>query len=214
MARRLLAPRTLWRANFPPVIGQTSYGVMRNHTNYRAAKDGVDNDAALDLAYELLSNEKVEQIWRSLRGTLPRVVPVHAEELTGRNKIPMAYAKVLAEALGLTVEPQIVQSSVANHGGSPSIYHRLVSPPIFDGPVNPGTGYLIVDDTCAAGGTLANLKGFIEINGGMVLAMSVVALGRAGDPYWISLADSTLARLNIPPSRARCPLARGVWVWD
>lgn len=196
MVRRLLAPRTPWRTNFPPVIGQTSYRVMRDHTNYRAAKDGVDNDAALDLAYELLNDEKIEQIRLSLDGTLPSVVAVHAEELRGRNKIPMAYGKVLAEALGLTVEARIVQASVANHGGSPSIYHRLVSPATFDGPVTPGAEYLIVDDTCAAGGTLANLKGFIEINGGVVVAMSVVALGRDASPYWIALADSTLGRLT------------------
>jgi len=169
---------------------------MRDHTNYRAAKDGVDNDAALDLAYELLNDEKIEQIRLSLDGTLPSVVAVHAEELRGRNKIPMAYGKVLAEALGLTVEARIVQASVANHGGSPSIYHRLVSPATFDGPVTPGAEYLIVDDTCAAGGTLANLKGFIEINGGVVVAMSVVALGRDASPYWIALADSTLGRLT------------------
>jgi len=169
---------------------------MREHAGYRAAKDGVDNDAALALAYGLLSDEKVDQIRRFLDGSLPRVVAVHAEELTGRNKIPMAYGKVLAEALGLTVEPRIIQASVANHGGSPSIYHRLVSPATFDGPVTPGAEYLIVDDTCAAGGTLANLKGFIEINGGGVVAMSDVALGRDAAPYWISLADSTLGRLT------------------
>ncbi len=196
MARRLLAPRTPWRANFPPIIGHTSYRVMRDHANYRAAKDGIDNDAALDLVYELLSDEKVEQMRLSLGGTLPTVVAVHAEELSGRNKIPMAYGKVLAEALGLKVEPQIVQASVANHGGSLSIYHRLVSPAIFDGPVTLGAEYLIVDDTCAAGGTLANLKGFIEMNGGVVVAMSVVALGKAGASYWIALADSTLGRLK------------------
>src|SRR5882672_10361349 len=133
MVRRLLAPRTPWRTNFPAIIGQTSYRVMRDHMNYRAAKDGIDNEAALTLVYELMSDEKIEQIQLSLGDTLPKVVAVHAEELTGRNKIPMAYAKILAAALGLTVEARIVQASVANHGGSPSIYHRMVSPATFDG---------------------------------------------------------------------------------
>jgi len=52
---------------------------MRDHVNYRVAKDGIDNEAALTLVYELMSDKKIEQIRLSLDGTLPKVVAVRAE---------------------------------------------------------------------------------------------------------------------------------------
>jgi adenine/guanine phosphoribosyltransferase-like PRPP-binding protein len=132
---------------------------MRRHPLYRTAKDGLDNQAALDLVDDLMNTDTTVRIRQLLSGAHPRVVPVHAEEATGRNKIPFAYATVLAESLRLSVEPRIIQAWVANHGSAPSIYHRFASQPVFDSPVDVGEDYLIVDDTCTAGGTLANLKG-------------------------------------------------------
>jgi hypothetical protein len=189
------APRTPWPPNFPAVIGQTSYQAMRNHAFYPAAKAGISNEAAISLVFDCVSEAGTDRLREILGPTSPIVVAVHAEESAGRNKIPIAYAEVLADALGLVTEPGIVQSSVANHSGARSIYHRMVSQPTFAGPVQLGSAYLLVDDTCAAGGTLANLKGYIEQAGGSVVAMSVLALARHDHPYWISLAGSTLARL-------------------
>lgn len=191
-----MPPRTAWRPDFPPVIVQAEYMEMREHFAYRAAKNGESNEAALSLVSDLLSDNAVENIKFFIRESRPRIVPVHAEEARGRNKIPAAYAEALAEILGLDTDPGIIQSSVANHGGAPSIYHRLVSQPSFAGYVEPQVEYMIVDDNCTAGGTLANLKGFIETNGGIVILMSVLAHRRADRAYYISLANETLARLK------------------
>ena len=190
------APRSPWALKFPPVIGQTPYKLMVGHADYRKAKQGIDNNAALSLAMDCLNSERTNQIRLILGARRPLIVGVHAEEATGRNKIPLAYAEVLADSLRLETEPKIVQASIANHSNAKTIYHRMVSQPTFCGPVKSGGLYLIVDDVCTAGGTLANLKGYIEENGGVVVAMSVLAMRNRDLTYWISLAQSTLAKLK------------------
>jgi adenine/guanine phosphoribosyltransferase-like PRPP-binding protein len=178
------------------VIAQTNYAFMKEHGLYRAAKDGVSSSAALSLVYDCIADNAVDLIREALGSSRPRIIGVHAEEATGRNKIPSAYAEVLAAILGLVTDPGVVQASVANHSGAKSIYHRFASQPSFDGYVEKGVDYLLVDDTCTAGGTLTNLKGFVEANGGNVVAMSVLSLGGQSLTYDISLAPWTLARLN------------------
>ena len=128
---------------------------MHDHVAYTAAKAGLDNDAALALVDHCIRDTQVEKIERQIAGKSPRVVAVHAEEANGRNKIPMAYAEILATILELDTDPGIVQANVANHSNAPSIYHRFASQPIFNGYVEAGAEYLVVDDTCTAGGNLS-----------------------------------------------------------
>jgi hypothetical protein len=143
-----------------------------------------------------MDDKAMHAIKEQLGDMRPRVVAVHAEEMSGRNKIPMAYGEVLAKILGLDTDPGIVQASVANHSHAPSIYHRFASPPIFAGYVERDARYLVVDDTCTAGGTLANLRGFIEAAGGLVVSMSVLALNNLNQVYDISLTQGTLHQLR------------------
>ena len=190
------APRTPWRPNFPEIMAQAGYREMTSHFLYRSAKDGIGSQSALALVLGLMADDAVAAIAKAISGTRPLVVAVHAEEASGRNRIPLAYAEILARLLRLETDPEIVQATVANHTNAPSIFHRLVSPPLFSGPVRPGVDYLIVDDTCTAGGTLANLKGFIEANGGRVVAASVVALAQPSRRCDIGLDAVTLRRLE------------------
>lgn len=188
--------RTSWPSNFPPVLAQADYKVMVAHPAYIPAKIGESNEAAFSLVSDLIADECVEHVKYFLGESCPRVVPVHAQEMLGKNKIPMAYAEVLSEVLRLDSDPGIIQTSIVDHSGAASIYHRFAIQPIFSGYVEPNIEYLVVDDTCTAGGTLANLKGFIEFNGGSVILMSVLALGASGRPYDIALAPETLLRLK------------------
>lgn len=196
MRRFPAPPRTPWPDDFPPIIAQAEYRIMRKHSAYRDAKDGLSNEAALSLVYDLLTDEGVRQLRDITDQKLVRIVGVHAEEATGRNKIPLAYAETLGRVLTQPTDPGIIQASVANHGNAPSIYHRMVSQPWFDGYVENNENYLIVDDTCTAGGTLANLKGFIESNGGVVVAVSVLARKNINDKVYISLAPGMVQRLK------------------
>lgn len=196
LARYPAPPRSPWRRDFPPVVAHANLRDLVEHPSYRLAKHGESNQAALHIVYDLIFDHSISMIERMAPDANTRIVGVHAEESVGRNRIPYAYAEVLAEILGIYTDPGVVQSSVANHGNAPSIYHRLVSQPSFDGYVEPDASYLIVDDTCTAGGTLANLKGFIEHHGGIVVGMSVLALPSRNRQVDISLAETTLKRLQ------------------
>jgi hypothetical protein len=43
---------------------------------------------------------------------------------------------------------------------------RLATPPAFTGSIEQGKDYLLIDDHVGLGGTLANLRGYIETQGG------------------------------------------------
>lgn len=63
------------------------------------------------------------------------------------------------------------------------------------GQVEAGRPYILADDVCAMGGTLASLRGYIETNGGKVLGMTVLASG-SGENVQISLVGDTFTRLT------------------
>ena len=71
------------------------------------------------------------------------------------------------------------------HTGSDG-YHRLAFPALYDGNVAPGE-YFLVDDFIGQGGTLANLKGFLESQGATVIGATVLT----GKAY--------SAKLNLSP---------------
>ena len=109
------------------------------------------------------------------------------------NRIPAVLAEVLAERLGVTAEESIVQTNRSGHTGA-SGYHRLAYPALFDGEVETGRNYVLVDDFVGQGGTLANLKGFIEAHGGLALVCTTLT----GKPYSAKLrpGEETLRALR------------------
>ena len=127
MANQSVPPRTPWLETFPSVVAHAEYRLMKGHSAYDLAKKGKSNQAALSLVYDLINDDAIELIRSQFNDGQTRIVAVHAQEASGRNKIPMAYAEVLARILDLSTDPGIVQSSIANHGGAPSIYHRMMS---------------------------------------------------------------------------------------
>jgi len=121
------------------------------------------------------------------------MVPVHALESQGYNRIPAAFAELLAEKLTLDVEVGIIQANVVNHTGA-SGWERMVRPALFDGTVPSGRDYVLVDDFVGLGGTLANLRGYIMHGGGRVLG-AVTLTGRA-DSATLALQPGTLVALR------------------
>lgn len=171
MNERSQAERAPW-GDFPKVVRNGDLGALAKEPEYLAAKKG-DTEAALNLVDRLLTDETVAQLKELIGDTKPRVVPVMAVEASGNNKIPLAIAEVLADRLGLEVETGIVQVDKVNRTDS-GADHRLAFNPTFDGSVQEGEKYLIVDDTLTMGGTLSSLRGFIENRGGDVVAASVM----------------------------------------
>ncbi len=188
-----LFSRRGWDESFPDVVTAGLLGVASSHADYAAAKAG-DGKAAARLARDVVSDEFVADVRAALPpGSKPVVVPVVAREDAGNNKIPRAAAEVLAARLGLQVDDQLVQADKVGRGGGDAVY-RLANQPGFDGAVQAGQDYLLIDDTLTQGGTLAQLKTHIEDAGGRV----VLATALTGKAYSrkLALSPDTLARVR------------------
>lgn len=162
------------------------------HPDYARAKAG-DADAALELAIDLLDGNTIHLLRHQIADRPALLLPVIADETTGFNAIPDAMAQVLARALNLPViAGKIVQTNKVGHTRAPA-FQRLVTPAEFDGEVQPGAAYILVDDHVGLGGTLANLRGYVEAQGGSVIAITTLTESR--DARRISLRPETRTML-------------------
>ncbi|MDF7675975.1 PriCT-2 domain-containing protein [Neisseriaceae bacterium ESL0693] len=163
--------RTPW-GDFPPVIRNGNMGELKNEPEYRAAKGG-DVLAAAHLISKLINDHTAEAIQHMIGEHKPYIVPVQAEEATGKNKIPLAMANAFSQKLGLPIDYDIWQANKVSRTGA-GIDHRLAFQPKFNGKVEAGREYILMDDTLSVGSTIANLKGYIETHGGKVLGAAVM----------------------------------------
>lgn len=169
-------PRVPWD-HFPDVLIHANEPAVKQHPDYQAAKSGSDR-AAVRLIRDTASSEQVQALATLVAGRTPTLVSAHAFEREGVNAIPEALADELGHRLDWPVDNNIVQSNIVSHTGADG-FTRLALQPEFDGQVSPATEYVMVDDFVGMGGTLANLRGYIETNGGSVLAAVVLT----GKPY-------------------------------
>lgn len=181
-------PRTPW-GTFPDVLIHASESAVKQHPAYKAAKSG-DDDVATDLVFDTFSIEKTLALEALAAGRTPTLVSAHAFEREGVNAIPEVFAAQLGKMLGWPVDAGVVQVNVVSHTGANGFW-RLARQAEFEGPVTPGRDHVLVDDFVGMGGTLANLRGYIESNGGHVVA----AVCLTGKPHSAKLAP-TPERLN------------------
>ncbi len=186
-------PRTPWPANFPDVIIHNDLHTRNAHPTYKKAKAG-DITAAQQLVDDLLSPDSVKEIAQLIGSRQPFVVPAAALEVGGFNAIPDAMAQALAAALSLQMASyDIGQSNYVAHTRANG-WHRLVTPATFTGTIIQGSDYFLVDDHVGFGGTLANLRGYIEVNGGHVIGMTT--LTETGGGRKIAARPETLFMLQ------------------
>jgi hypothetical protein len=184
--------RTPWPTDFPDAIIHTDVRTRDAHCGYEAAKAG-DPNAALALAEELLDRDAIRRLSAIIDTRRVLLLPVVADETTGFNAIPDAMAQMLAAILGLeAVAGEVVQTNRVGHTRAPA-FQRLVTPATFDGPVSAGADYVLVDDHIGLGGTLANLRGYLEARGCSVIAITTLTESR--DARRISLSAETRSML-------------------
>lgn len=186
--------RSAWH-DFPDVVIAASETQVKQHPEYAQAKAGDVNQAApaaKRLSAAMLSAQFLEAV-HALRPENARLVPIHALERMGFNRIPAAFAELLAERFNLELETRIIQANVVNHTGA-SGWERMARPAIFEGELTAGRTYFLVDDFVGQGGTLANLRGFILHHGGHVVG-AITLTGR-GDSAKLALTAETLESLR------------------
>ncbi len=165
-------------ADAPTITTFKSDEGIKAHRDYKAAKSG-DRAAAARLVSGLVRPAQVETALAKF-GPDTLYVPVVAEEATGHNAIPEFLARYYAEATGADVARGIRQTVRAFHTGADAM-GRLIARPEFEGPVEHGRSYVIVDDVSVLGGTLAELANHIQAGGGRIAGVvTLVNASRSG----------------------------------
>ncbi len=184
--------RTPWPKDFPYVVLHARLGDATSHKDYEAAKSG-DKDAAYRLVTDVMTKDAVDKIRKIIGNREVLLAAVHAEEASGRNKIPQAMADVLGRVLHQDVDDSIIQVKRVGRTGQDG-FGRLANQPEFAGNVRSDVPYFILDDTLTQGGTLAGLKGYIESHGGRVIGASALT----GKQYSarMALSPQTLSQLR------------------
>lgn len=151
---------------------------IKRHSGYKKGKAG-EPDSAIQLITDLAL-----PFLMALRSELPAdciFVSPYAQEAAGDNALPLMLSLMCAELFKGTSEIDIVQQERVFHTGADPM-ERLISRPSFEGRVQPGAQYVLVDDVTSMGGTLAELNNFIRIHGGQVFGTLVlVNAGRTKD---------------------------------
>jgi hypothetical protein len=183
MSEVIQPPRTPW-GNFPDVLIHADESAVKQHAAYKAAKSG-DGNAAFMLVSAAMSTAQNQRLLDVVQGHKPTLVSAHAYEREGVNAIPEIFADALGKALNWPVDAGVLQTNVVSHTGADG-FSRLARQAEFGGPIESGCEYVLVDDFVGMGGTLANMKGYIESQGGVVLA----AVSLTGKPHSAKLAPS------------------------
>lgn len=178
------AVRTPWN-DFPPIVIHSPELPVKRHADYLAAKSG-DAEAAFALVRDSFAIEALATLLHLIRERPPILVSVHAVERVGVNAIPEALADEIGRRLGFEIEGSLVQANIVGHTGA-SGFARLARQAAFEGNVKPGADYLLVDDFVGQGGTLTNLKGHIEAQGGRAIGATTLT----GKPYSAILQPTT-----------------------
>ena len=142
---------------------------------------------------DYLTPLKINQIEKIAGVKNPIIAGVQAVEGVSTNVIPEVFASYLAIATNWRLDKEIYQQNRVGHTKS-SGFHRMATPALFGGLVLEGEHYLLLDDFIGQGGTLANMKGYIESKGGIVIG-SVVMAGKDFSSK-LKLQQSTLTELR------------------
>jgi hypothetical protein len=176
------AVRMAWN-DFPPCIILANEKDVLRDSFYHAAKHENNNLDAFYLTAKWLGkwvancitgkpNNLFDQ-WRELDPLLVAAIAVEGQSV---NAIPETLVGVLAAEMELSyshVDLSITQINRVGHTKS-NRWHRLANQPLFDGEIQPGRNYLLVDDFIGMGGTIANFKGYIESKGGKAIGALVL----------------------------------------
>jgi hypothetical protein len=164
---------------------------VKQHPAYAAAKAG-DISSAWRLVSDALPGVDLDRL-RAVAARASAILPVHAIEAEGINRIPMAMAAWIGRLTGLPVVSGVVQANRVGHTGA-SGWHRLATQALFDGPIDSRASYLLVDDFVGQGGTFANLRGHVLSRGGGIAGL--VALTGKVRSAKIALQPGTLTALR------------------
>jgi Predicted amidophosphoribosyltransferases len=153
------------------------------------AKAG-DEIAAIELVKKCIKKERVIGLHNHYPNAI--ILPVMAKERTGYNVLPLAFAKVISNISGLRINEDVFQINCPRRTGACAM-ERLINRPIFDGKVQEGYNYIVLDDVVTQGGTVSSLRRFINEHGAKVVTVSALAFGK--ESTTIALQQDTCVQI-------------------
>lgn len=147
-------------------------GALKAHPEYVAAKNG-DVQRAMVLIDRIISDEAVQAIAAKVRETRATLLPVVGVEDDGENLIPAAFAAAVAGLSGVPVAEGVTRRSRNSRTHQDGV-DRIFNAPLFEGKIQPGERFYLIDDTVTQGGTLAALGRYVTENGGLVVGATVL----------------------------------------
>ena len=191
-------PSKAWKAGFRPVLSFYNFSLFDQKTDYKAAKNE-DIKAANQFVRNYLGREEQQKKITELAERYPDaiVVPIHAIEGDKLNRIPEVIADYIGETTGLEVDTEIVQKPMPKElkRKGQDGWFRLAFRIKFEGEVQSGRKYILVDDNFTTGGSFAELKRYIELNGGEVVEALALSHGNNNKENIIALTEKT--RLDL-----------------
>lgn len=195
--------RSPWTNRFPAVLthgpwqGDGGAG-LADDVDYVRAKRRRDVNAAMRLCGNFMQEEVLERLYAICEAPNvrpPIVVAPAMNILESQNALAISYAKTLAFEMGWDVSSTIFQGQSVKRDFVTDTWIRIANQPEFYGVVEDGRRYVIADDVCTMGGTIASLKGFIETKGGTVICATALA-NRTGGAMDIAISTQTMYGLR------------------
>lgn len=166
-------------------------GALKRLPEYEAAKNGDYAKAAL-LAQSFITPEIANSIADEVRKTESILLPVVGFEQNNNNCIPSACAVRISELTGIHFADGVIRKTPDSRTHQDGI-ERIFNTPIFEGKVQAGARYYLLDDTITQGGTLAALARYIEENKGLAVGAAVLT-GQQRSTI-LRITDATLAEV-------------------
>ena len=154
------------KRNLPNVMIASKLGSLEADDGYHDAKTG-DTAAARKLVDGVLTPEFMDQL-KDIED--PIVTGVFSLEKEGSNAIPGAAAYVIAKHIGGDLDTEITPASAPKRTTMDGL-GRIFARPQFDGQVEAGRNYILVDDTITQGGTFAAMAAHVQDGGGKIAAL-------------------------------------------
>ncbi|MFA5592900.1 MAG: phosphoribosyltransferase [Micavibrio sp.] len=179
--------RVPWeRRNYPVFVGKhykaewdsAAGDGMADHPKYNKAKNEAGVSAALSVVKSCLSHAYLAQMKNALRimeeKGFEKPVLVAPYRKDSKNMLARTAAAYLGEQLGLEVDTAIVELPGKKRKGMDKL-ERFFNVPAYGGEVKKNKAYIAVDDMITTGGTLSELRSYIDSKGGRFLFSCVLA---------------------------------------
>ena len=155
---------------------------------HRMAKEG-DERAALDFIKKVVDLNVIKKLKENYPDAI--IAPIVSEGKIGVNQLPYMYTKVYIEN---GFKSEYFKQTVKAHHTKADKNARLLRRNRFSGNVIKGVQYIILDDHVNMGGSLRDLRDYIETNGGIVVAATSLTAEEDSDNLKIS--DENLKELS------------------